>query len=207
VDRGRLDGSRHGACRGAHPTKDGFCPGSRGLVVCGSRTAVTQQLAERTSPRTARKASVLLAIGAVFLIGVLVIAFTRDTQDAQSPLLSRPAPEITSTTYDDGQFVLSRRKGSWVVLNFFNSTCVPCKREHPELVKFAEGQRAMGSRGAELYTIVNDDSEEAVRSFFAEFGGGWPIIRDDDARIAVDYGFAGHSTGDFAARCRGDVVR
>ena len=151
---------------------------------------MTQQLAERTSPRTARKASVLLAIGAVFLIGVLVIAFNRDTQDAQSPLLSRPAPEITSTTYDGGQFVLSRRKGSWVVLNFFNSTCVPCKREHPELVKFAEGQRAMGSRGAELYTIVNDDSEEAVRSFFAEFGGGWPIIRDDDARIAVDYGIA-----------------
>ncbi|MFM8856832.1 MAG: TlpA family protein disulfide reductase [Actinomycetota bacterium] len=151
---------------------------------------MTEQQVGGTTSRTARKAAILLAIGAVFLIGVLVIAFTRDTQEAQTPLLSRPAPEITSTTFDDGQFVLSRRKGSWVVLNFFNSTCVPCKREHPELVKFVEGQRAMGSRGAELYTIVNDDSEEAVRSFFDEFGGDWPIIRDDDARIAVDYGIA-----------------
>jgi cytochrome c biogenesis protein CcmG/thiol:disulfide interchange protein DsbE len=103
-----------------------------------------------------------------------------------APRLAR----MSSTTFDGDPFVLSRRKGSWVVLNFFNSTCVPCKREHPELVKFAEGQEELGAQGAELYTIVNDDSEEAVRAFFDEFGGEWPIVRDDDARIAVDYGIA-----------------
>lgn len=145
---------------------------------------------ETTAGHSARRVSILLGVGASLLITVLVIAFTRDTQDAQSPLLSRPAPEITSTTFDGEQFVLSRRKGSWVILNFFNSTCVPCKREHPELVKFFEGQRELGARGAELYTIVNDDSESAVREFFSEFGGGWSIIRDDNARIAVDYGIA-----------------
>ena len=140
--------------------------------------------------RVARNVAIALAGVAAALLVVLVVAFNRDTQDAQSPLLMRPAPEITSTTYDGDQFVLSRRKGSWVVLNFFNSTCVPCKREHPELVNFARGQEELGARGAELYTIVNDDSEEAVRAFFDEFGGGWPIVRDDDARIAVDYGIA-----------------
>ncbi len=138
----------------------------------------------------ARRVSVVVGVAVVLLLGVLIIAFTRDTQDAQSPLLSRPAPEVSSTTFDGDPFVLSRRKGSWVVLNFFNSTCVPCKREHPELVKFAEGQEELGAQGAELYTIVNDDSEEAVRAFFDEFGGEWPIVRDDDARIAVDYGIA-----------------
>ncbi len=153
-------------------------------------TAIDEPTAEGTSGRMARRVAALLACGAVLLIGILVIAFSRDTQDAQSPLLLRPAPEIVSTTYDGEQFVLSRRKGSWVVLNFFNSTCVPCKREHPELVKFHEGQQEMGARGAELYTIVNDDSESAVRNFFDEFGGDWPIIRDDDARVAVDYGIA-----------------
>lgn len=137
-----------------------------------------------------RRVALGLGAGAVVLLAVLVIAFTRDTQDAQTPLLSRSAPEITSTTYDGDQFVLSRRKGSWVILNFFNSTCVPCKREHPELVTFVEGQRALGVRAAELYTIVNDDSERAVRAFFDEFGGDWPIVRDDDGRIAVAYGIA-----------------
>lgn len=138
----------------------------------------------------ARRVAIGFGVIAILLFAVLVVAFSRDTQDAQSPLLARPAPEITSTTFDGDQFVLSRRKGSWVVLNFFNSTCVPCKREHPELVKFAEGQRELGVGGAELYTIVNDDSDEAVRAFFDEFGGDWPIVRDDDARIAVDFGIA-----------------
>jgi cytochrome c biogenesis protein CcmG/thiol:disulfide interchange protein DsbE len=75
-------------------------------------------------------------------------------------------------------------------LNFFNSTCVPCKREHPELVKFHEAQKGRGGRAVELYTIVNDDNERAVRAFFSDNGGGWPIIKDDDAVIAVDYGIA-----------------
>ena len=50
-------------------------------------------------------------------------------------LLGRPAPAVASTTLDGKPFDLSRRKGSWVVLNFFQSTCVPCKAEHPELVR------------------------------------------------------------------------
>jgi cytochrome c biogenesis protein CcmG/thiol:disulfide interchange protein DsbE len=77
-----------------------------------------------------------------------------------------------------------------VVLNFFNSTCVPCIREHPELVAFHETQSALGVEGAELYTIVNDDSDAAVRGFFADNGGGWPIVRDDDGAIAVAFGVA-----------------
>lgn len=140
--------------------------------------------------RIARRFALVAAAAISAFLVVLIVAFARDTQDAQSPLLGKPAPEISSTTYDGGQFTLSRRKGSWVVLNFFNSTCIPCKREHPELVKFFEGQSSLGVRGAELYTVVNDDDERAVRAFFEEFGGGWPIIRDDDGRIAVDFGIA-----------------
>jgi len=37
---------------------------------------------------------------------------------------------------------------------------------------------------------VNDDDEDAVRKFFDEQGGGWPIVRDDDASISVKFGVA-----------------
>lgn len=145
---------------------------------------------DQPMPRLARTVASIIAVLAVVFFGILVVAFDRDAPEPESPLIGRPAPDITSTTYDDAQFVLSRRRGSWVVLNFFNSTCVPCKREHPELVKFYESQRARGVEAAELYTVVNDDDESAVRAFFSEFGGDWPIVRDDDARIAVEYGIA-----------------
>jgi cytochrome c biogenesis protein CcmG/thiol:disulfide interchange protein DsbE len=143
------------------------------------------------APRVSRVVAAAVGGVLVVLIAIMAIAFSRDTDEASvTPLLLRPAPEISSTTYDDAPFLLSRRRGSWVVLNFFNSTCVPCKREHPELVKFHEAQLQLGAAGAELYTVVNDDSEDAVREFFDKNGGGWPIIRDDVAEIAVDYGIA-----------------
>ena len=144
---------------------------------------MSKQRSFRLAPVSAGAAGLVV----VFLLVILVMSTARDTPTANTPLLFQPAPEIVAPTYDDGTFVLSRRRGSWVVLNFFNSTCVPCKREHPELVKFHENQQSLG---AELYTVVNDDQESAVRSFFDDNGGGWPIIKDDDAVIAVDYGIA-----------------
>jgi len=142
------------------------------------------------STSTGRIAAIAAVAVTVFFLAILVVSFNKDVESAGTPLLLKPAPEVVSTTYDGEVFDLSRRRGSWVVLNFFNSTCVPCKREHPELVKFHETQVALGASGAELYTIVNDDDEDAVRAFFAEQGGGWPIVRDDDASISVDFGVA-----------------
>ena len=91
-------------------------------------------------------------------------------------LLGKPAPAVVSTTLDGKAFDLSRRKGSWVVLNFFQSTCLPCKAEHPELVAFAAQQAGIAD-GAELYTIIKDDSDAAVSKWFAEQGGSWPIVK------------------------------
>lgn len=140
----------------------------------------------RTGPIVAGVGAAVL----VFLVVVFAVAAGRSTETADSPLLGRAAPSVTSTTYDGDVFDIARRRGSWVVLNFFNSTCVPCKREHPELVKFHAAQSGEGGVGAELFTVVNDDDEDAVREFFDENGGGWPIVRDDDSRIAVAFGVA-----------------
>ncbi|MFZ4720435.1 MAG: TlpA family protein disulfide reductase [Ilumatobacteraceae bacterium] len=107
-----------------------------------------------------------------------------------SPLLGKPAPAVRSETLDGTPFDLARRKGSWVVVNFFNSTCAPCRAEHPELVTFAE-QQATVQDGAELYTMlqINDDVD-AVKRFFLTRGGNWPIVRDDEGTTNVAFGVA-----------------
>ena len=128
----------------------------------------------------------IVAVVLVGLVAILAVAASRDTETADSPLLFRAAPAVSSVTYDGETFELARRRGSWVVLNFFNSTCVPCKREHPELVRFAEAK----SDDVELFTIVNDDDEAAVRAFFSDNGGDWPIVHDDSSEIAVAFGVA-----------------
>jgi cytochrome c biogenesis protein CcmG/thiol:disulfide interchange protein DsbE len=96
---------------------------------------------------------------------------------------------VKSTTVEDEPFDLARRRGSWVVFNFFNSTCVPCRQEHPYLLSFYDNQTT-ASTPAELYTIVNDDTDGAVEAYFEQNGGSWDKVRDDDGAIAVAFGVA-----------------
>lgn len=142
-----------------------------------------------------RRIAPFIALGVIaVLVALFVVLATADSPSdeatADSPLIGRPAPDVVSTTLDGDSFDLSRRRGSWVLLNFFNSTCVPCIREHPELTAFHEQQEELGADGAELYTVVFDDDDEPVREFFTENGGGWPIVRDPDGTIAVSFGMS-----------------
>ncbi len=130
--------------------------------------------------------AVAVVVAALFV--VLASSDTSGSDKIDSALIGRPAPRVISTTLDDEPFDLSRRKGSWVVLNFFDPECVPCVQEHPELVTFAADQAAV-TDGAELYTIVSRRGvDDDVRAFFAERGGEWPIVRDPKGSINVSFG-------------------
>ena len=137
------------------------------------------------APYVAGAVGILLV---AFLV-ILAIAKPGGSESASSPLLGEPAPVVQSTTIDGPDFDLARRKGRWVVLNFFNSTCVPCRQEHGFLVDFAKEQES-SANPVELYTVVNDDSDNAINAFFSTFGGDWPKIRDDDGAISVAFGVA-----------------
>jgi cytochrome c biogenesis protein CcmG/thiol:disulfide interchange protein DsbE len=132
-----------------------------------------------------------LAVAAVVAALFVVLASGKAAKPdvTSSFLLGKPAPAVVSTTLDGKPFDLGRRKGSWVVLNFFQSTCLPCKAEHPELVAFAAQQAGIAD-GAELYTVVKDDADSAVSNWFADHGGNWPIVKDDDGSIATAFGVA-----------------
>ncbi len=133
--------------------------------------------------------AVALVVGALFV--VLATSDTSSSDSVSSFAVDKPAPQIVGTTLDGKPFDLSRRKGSWVVLNFFNTTCLPCKAEHPELVKFSQQQQSLGLAGAELYTMTwGADRQSDVRAWFADNGGGWPVVDDVDGKIAVSLGVA-----------------
>ena len=143
---------------------------------------------ERLGAPRRRAPYIVLAVAVVLVALVVVLARGRGGAATRlpSPLLQRPAPAIAGTTLDGGSFDLTTRKGSWVLVNFFQTTCTPCKQEHPELLSFvARGRRA------ELVTVVWSDSPANVRKFFATNGGTWPVVTDDQSRISVAYGVTG----------------
>jgi cytochrome c biogenesis protein CcmG/thiol:disulfide interchange protein DsbE len=131
------------------------------------------------------------AVGLVVVALVVVLA-TRPSageRDQASPIVGRAVPELQGTTLDGEPFDVDRLRGKWVVVNFFASWCIPCKVEHPELVAFSEAHRARGD--AEVVGVVFSDDGQAVRAFFEEQGGDWPVIDGGDGRVALAFGVTG----------------
>ncbi len=143
-----------------------------------------------------RLAPLIVGAIAVLMAGLIVVfigAVSGDSDggaSADSPLIGRPAPEATGTLSDGTAFDLSRRKGSWVVLNFFDPTCVPCIREHPELIAFDEDQSTLGTDGAELYSVITRGEQDEIEAFFADNGGDWPAIYSEADEFPVAFGVA-----------------
>lgn len=142
--------------------------------------------------RRGRLAAVVAASVAVPLVGLIAVLATRPlatTKLAESPLVGQPAPDVRAPTLDGGDFRLAGMRGRWVVVNFFATWCVPCREEHPDLVRFHQRHTQLGD--AEVVGVIYDDSPEAVRRFRSREGGDWPMLLDPDGGIALDFGIAG----------------
>ncbi len=146
------------------------------------------------TPRRRRRRGGLIAAATVAAVAVMFVAVlatspSASDRNATNALVGKTGPEITGVTTADEYYRLSDRRGSWVVVNFFASWCIPCREEHPELVAFAEAHAAVGD--AEIVTVAFDDTPTNVSDFFTEFGGDWPVIAEDTADTALDYGVIG----------------
>jgi cytochrome c biogenesis protein CcmG, thiol:disulfide interchange protein DsbE len=131
---------------------------------------------------------IALAVALVIAGLFVVLAGSKPSEDsAETNLMGKPAPTATGSLMDGASFDLARRKGDWVVLNFFQSSCIPCQQEHPELEKFVAAQQQQRD-GARFFTIAWADDRNAVESFFAKEGGDWPVVLDTKGSIAVAFG-------------------
>ena len=133
--------------------------------------------------------AVAVAVPVTLLVLALANGEPAATRAVKSPLVGKPAPSIEGTTVDGSRASLSDFEGKWVVVNFFATWCVPCRQEHPDLLRFSEAHQAAGD--AAVVGVVYSDDAQAVREFRDKEGGGWAMLTDPKGRIALDYGVAG----------------
>ena len=134
--------------------------------------------------RIALVSAVVLALVLGGLVFVLFTAEPSTNKLADSPLLGRSAPDLAGDDYD-----LLDSAGSWVLVNFFATWCTPCVAEHDDLVAFSNTHAVAGD--ASVVSVVFSDDDDDVKAFFDERGGDWPVVSDDDGRIATDWGVTG----------------
>jgi len=134
---------------------------------------------------------VTAGIAVVIALLVVVLATRKPATDrlVKSPLVGKDAPAISTTTIDgSSRYALADQQGKWVLVNFFATWCVPCQREHSELVQFANAHAA--TNDAAVVSVVFSDEVSNVVSYFKQRGGGWPVVRDDNGAIATAWGVA-----------------
>lgn len=134
--------------------------------------------------RIALVSAIVLALLLGAFVVVLATAEPSTTRLAESPLLGRTAPPLAGEDYD-----LVDDAGRWVLVNFFATWCTPCVAEHDDLLEFSNRHAVAGD--ASVVSVVFSDEPEDVAAFFDENGGDWPVVDDEDGRIATDWGVTG----------------
>ncbi len=128
-----------------------------------------------------------LIIGLVLLGIIVLFAFGRAEDGIEvSPAVGRVVPDIEGISLAGEPFDIDALRGQWVVVNLFATWCVPCQVEHPELVAFDEEHSALGD--ASLVSVVFADDDDAVRAFFEERGGDWPVLGQEYSPVIVAFG-------------------
>jgi cytochrome c biogenesis protein CcmG/thiol:disulfide interchange protein DsbE len=110
-----------------------------------------------------------------------------DPQELPSAMIGKEAPAFDLAALQ-GDTKLSRNglQGQPVVVNFFASWCVPCRIEHPLLMRLSREDHVP------LYGIAYKDKPEDSAKLLAQMGDPYRRIGlDRDGRTGLDFGVYG----------------
>jgi thiol-disulfide isomerase/thioredoxin len=126
-----------------------------------------------------RRGSLLWLIGIVVLgvvLGILAtIPLLRGTPDGRiGSLVGQPAPELEADDLDGRNWSLADANGRLVWVNFWATSCEPCRTEMPAM------QRLATEYPDELLILGVDwgESRDVVTGFVERYGVTYPILLD-----------------------------
>ena len=141
--------------------------------------------------RWLRWTALLVAVVVVGVGAVFGARLNKDPTLVNSPLIGTPASDRALPYLErSGTFSLAELRGQVVVVNFWASWCLACRKEHPALTAAAAAYRDAGVR---FVGIVYQDRTSTARSFLDEMGRGkdYLYLTDPGSRMAIDFGVFG----------------
>ena len=127
----------------------------------------------------------LAAWGVVAFAALVVVFFAMPMYRQGEPTVAGKKAEDFPLEIAGKPGHLSDLKGKVVVLNFWFSSCPPCKEEIPalnHLQKYIEGRNAV------VLGVSVDEDPEPYEKFLKEYGVVFPTFREPTRKLALDYG-------------------
>ena len=139
----------------------------------------------------ARIAAFAVALVVVVFGVVLALNVGSDPQadTKQSHLVGKAAPALNLPNLAGGRVKLADLAGKSVIVNFWNSWCLPCRAEEPALQAFYDAHK--GDSDFAMVGIVRDDETKNVRAYVKSHGIEWTVALDPESVAALDYGTRG----------------
>jgi cytochrome c biogenesis protein CcmG, thiol:disulfide interchange protein DsbE len=142
----------------------------------------------RRLARQHKLASAVTAAGVVFAVAAVTVAATSGPSGPARPAHhsdpQAPAFTLAALGGQAGHVSLAAYAGRPVIVNFFASWCVPCRKETPLMARFYRS--AHGS--VDVIGIDTNDSETAAITFARTAGVTYPVAFDPAARTAGSFG-------------------
>jgi cytochrome c biogenesis protein CcmG/thiol:disulfide interchange protein DsbE len=112
-------------------------------------------------------------------VGVLATAFAVDLGRA-APEIGETAPTLVLTAFDGTSIDLAKLRGKVVLVNFWATWCVPCRKEMPTLDAFYRRHRG---QGFELIGISIDFARDAAKMRKVAAGLAYPAAWINDIAV------------------------
>jgi cytochrome c biogenesis protein CcmG/thiol:disulfide interchange protein DsbE len=125
----------------------------------------------------------------VALAGYFALALRpgRDSHELPSAMIDKEMPAFDlAALKGDAPLTPATIAGQPALVNFFASWCLPCRVEHPLLMRLKERE------GISVYGIAYKDNPDDAARFLAQFGDPYRSIGlDRNGRAGLDFGVYG----------------
>jgi peroxiredoxin len=112
-------------------------------------------------------------------------------EGTKNPMIGKPAPDFSVDLVDGGKFKLSEQKGKVVVLDFWASWCVPCRKGLPAVVKVTS---ELAGRGVVFCGVNEQEDADTIKEFRTDEKLQFPVGMDTEGSVGSLYGVRGIPT-------------